>query len=140
MNAEAVGVVDDALVHLVVGGDIEPVVISPVAWPSCWIGGLLNDVIDKEVAVGVDVGGEPVAEGGDGTDIGGGIDANGAGVNGATGGSGSGSIGGVANGGAGGIGGDDELEGGIVEATIGEEVGVLDDAGKGGGVIDGTRG
>ena len=93
---ETEGVVHHARIHFVIGSDdaisaaivgIDLTVVAPIGGPACWVSGLLGDVIDEEVSVGVDICRKPVRSGerGDRADVGGGGNADRATVNGAAG-------------------------------------------------------
>ena len=142
---ETEGVVHHARIHFVIGSDdaisaaivgIDLTVVAPIGGPACWVSGLLGDVIDEEVSVGVDICRKPVRSGerGDRADVGGGGNADRATVNGAAGWGGEGSVEGVADLGIGRVREDLKLEGVVVEAAVCREPRILDDPGSAGAI------
>src|SRR3954469_13438577 len=88
----------------------------------------MDDVVEEQVGLGIDVGGNESGFEGGGAESCGVCDGDRAGVDGAGRGGGGSAVGGVANLGAGGGGGDGELERGGEHAAIDGEFGVGDKA------------
>src|SRR5882672_531466 len=132
--------VDDPGLHAVVEGLAIDAAAGPLRSADIGSGGgLLDHVIEEDVALGIDTGGGEAGFEGGSSQRGGFVDGDGSAVE-RAGGAGSGSVGGVANFRAGGVGGDDQLERRGVKAAIDAEVGVADHAVDVGGVVKGAGG
>ena len=121
------GIVDDVRVHFVIG-DFS----GPGGRGVGRIVGLDDDVVQEEVALGIDIGGEEVVLEGGGAKDGGGGNRDGGGVEGAVGRGGLGAIGGEVDLCVGGGGGNGDVEGGGVVAAVDVKRGVIDEAELGG--------